>query len=136
MTTKRTYDANLASQVNDAESVAADPAPDNGGPDIEVNMKCELSQENPEQPFEATLIREETRYWDDDPKPEIVETIIAETELNSPLPAVFEAVDRWLTTGHHLRIVPSSWRPGITGPSTGYVVLLEGQAAPDDAIPA
>lgn len=136
MTTNRTHDANLASQISDTAYVAADPAPDNGGPSIEVNMKCELSQENSEQPFEATLIREETRYWDDDPEPEIVETIIAETELDAPLPAVFDAVDLWLTTGHHLRMVPSSWRPGITGPSTGYVVLLEGQATPTDAIPA
>ncbi|WP_156751449.1 hypothetical protein [Mycobacterium sp. 1245111.1] len=136
MTTNRTHDANPANQVSDTERAAADPAPNNSGPDIQVHMKCELSQENPEQPFEATLIREETRYWDDDPKPEIVETIIAETELDSPLPAVFAAVDLWLTASHHLRMVPSSWRPGITGPSTGYVVLLEGQAAPTDAIPA
>ena len=134
--TNRPRNAYLARIVDDTEEATPDGPQSTEGPSIEVNLKCELSQEDPAQPFEAVLIREETRYWDDDPKPDVVETIVSETELDASLPAVFEAVDQWLSAAHHLRIVPSSWRPGITGPSTGFVVLLEGQAAPADAIPA
>jgi hypothetical protein len=49
--------------------------------DVTVNMKCEVYQEESQGCFCATLIREETRFWDDDPEPDIIETIVCETQL-------------------------------------------------------
>jgi hypothetical protein len=106
------------------------PTADNGGPAVHVSMRCELSQESSSSVFTAALIRAEQRFWDEDPEPDLIETIVCETELDCLLPAVFEAVDQWLYTSHHLCVTPTSWRSGITGPSTGFAVLLEGQAAP------
>jgi hypothetical protein len=99
-------------------------------PAVDVNMVCELSQETPGGPFQAALIREETRRWDDDPKPDIVETIVCETELQAAEVDVFAAVNDWLRTVHRLQVPPTSWEPGDTGPGTGVVMLVQGRAAP------
>ncbi|MDD4865606.1 MAG: hypothetical protein PHQ28_00255 [Mycobacterium sp.] len=119
--------AHNAYQGDPATSTADEAAPGDH-PAIEVTMLCELSQVTPEGPFSATLIREETRRWEDDPEPDVVETIVCEVELSAPLTEIFSEVDRWLLARHHLRIVPSSWEPGETGPDAGVVVLLTGRA--------
>lgn len=98
--------------------------------DVTVTMKCEVYQEEPRGCFFVTLIREETRYWDDDPNPDIVETIVCETQLNCSVPEVFIAVDEWLIRGHHLTASPESWKSGDTGPGTGVVLLLFAQLLP------
>jgi hypothetical protein len=106
------------------------PTADNDGPAVQVSMRCELSQESASSVFTAALVRAEQRFWDEDPEPDLIETIVCETELDCLLPAVFEAVDQWLYTSHRLCVTPTSWRSGITGPSTGFTVLLEGQTVP------
>ncbi|WP_156751600.1 hypothetical protein [Mycobacterium sp. 1245111.1] len=98
--------------------------------DVTVTMKCEVYQEEPQGCFCATLIREETRFWDDDPDPDIVETIVCETQLHCSVPEVFTAVDEWLIQGHHLTALPESWKSGDTGPGTGVVLLLFAQLLP------
>ncbi|OBK40321.1 hypothetical protein A5658_22065 [Mycobacterium sp. 1245111.1] len=113
-------------------TIAAHGAPnaDNQGPAVQVSMRCELSQETCSSVFTAALIRAEQRFWDEDPEPDLIETIVCEIELDCLLPAVFQAVDQWLYAGHRLCVTPTSWRSGITGPSTGFAVLFEGEAGP------
>lgn len=97
---------------------------------LDVNIVCELSQETFDGPFSVALIREETRWWDDDPTPDIIETIVGETELRVFLPDVFSAVDHWLANTHHLHVLPTTWTSGNTGADTGVVVLLAGRTTP------
>lgn len=104
------------------------PGPRHAPRATNVKMVCELSQETVDGPFLAALIREETRWWDDDPTPDIVETIVSETTLQVLLPDVFSAVDHWLATTHRLYVLPTSWQSGNTGADTGVVVLLAGRA--------
>lgn len=103
-------------------------APRGDSPMVAVRMVCELSQETASGSFTAALIREETRYWDDDPKPDIIESIVSETEIHALLPDVFSAVDHWLATTYRLRVLPTTWQSGNTGADTGLVVLLQGRA--------
>ncbi len=102
-------------------------------PTVEVTMVCEVSQETPDSPLQAALIREETRQWPDDPTPDVIETVVSETLLPQPVPDVMAAVDHWLQAVHHLHVVPTSWEPGSTGPDTGVVLLLQGRAEPAPA---
>jgi hypothetical protein len=125
----QSHNTHLA-DMGQAADLPADSGPRNDRPDVDVQMMCELSQESPDGPFQAVLIREETRHWEDDPQPDIVETIVCEVELNAAPPDVFAEVDRWLLTGHRLRVNPATWTPGDTGPGTGVVVLLEARAIP------
>ncbi|AOS94824.1 hypothetical protein AN480_27440 (plasmid) [Mycobacterium intracellulare subsp. chimaera] len=69
---------------------------------------------------------EEIRRWDDDPVPEVIETIVCEVELAASVSEIFLAVDEWLRAQYQLSVPPSSWQPGDTGPGTGVVILLEG----------
>lgn len=80
--------------------------------------------------FTAVLLREDRRWFDDDPTPEVVERIVCEREFATPLPAVFAAVDEWLFRGHKLRVLPHSWTPCDAGPDVGVALLLEGRAVP------
>ncbi|AOS95048.1 MULTISPECIES: hypothetical protein [Mycobacterium avium complex (MAC)] len=92
---------------------------------MHLSMVCELSQQTTTGPFLATLVREERRFWDDDPDPDVVETIVGAVELRASMPDVFTAVNTWLAE-HGLRVPTSSWQPGDTGPDTGVVILLDG----------
>lgn len=111
---------------------AFSPAPQDAA--VEVQMMCEVAQEGVDEPFVATLYRVESRLWDDDPTPDVVEVEVCEKSLQCALPAVFAAVDEWLLSEHRLRVPVHSWRGGATGPGTGLTVLLTGRAAP--AVPA
>lgn len=103
---------------------------------VEVQMMCEVSRLTSADQFVATLFRIESRWWDDDPEPDVAETLVCEHEFDVPLPAVFAAVDRWLVQGHRLMVVPASWQIGNTGPGTGLALLLEGRAVPARPISA
>ncbi|MDM3930319.1 MULTISPECIES: hypothetical protein [Mycobacterium avium complex (MAC)] len=107
----------------------SEPAQSSTSPAVDVQMVCELSQETANGPFQAVLVREETRHWEDDPVPDIVENVVGKVELHCALPDVFAEVDRWLLAGHHLRVQPATWTPGDTGPDSGVVVLLEARAS-------
>lgn len=65
-------------------------------PAVEVNMICELSRERAGGPFRSVLAMEEIRRWDDDPVPEVIETIVCEVELAASVSEIFLAVDEWL----------------------------------------
>lgn len=101
---------------------------------VEVQMMCEVAQERVGEPFMATLYRVESRFWDDDPNPDVVEVEVCEKALVCALPAVFAAVDEWLLAGHRLRVPAHTWRSGGTGPGTGLTVLLTGRAVPVVAV--
>lgn len=101
---------------------------------IEVQMMCEVAQERERGPFVATLYRVESRFWDDDPNPDVVEVEVCEKTLTCALPAVFAAVDEWLLAGHRLRVPAHTWRFGDTRPGTGLTVLLNGRAMPVQAV--
>lgn len=102
---------------------------------VEVQMMCEVAQEGALEPFVATLYRVESRFWDDDPTPDVVEVEVCEKSWRCALPAVFAAVDAWLLSEHRLRVPVHSWRGGATGPGTGLTVLLTGRAAPAVPVP-
>jgi hypothetical protein len=116
--------------TNRSAAIVRDHGPVDHDVDVTVTMKCEVYQEQPQGCFSATLIREETRYWHDDPDPDIIETIVCETELHCSVPEVFATVDDWLRVGHHLTSRPESWKSGDTGPGTGVVLLLFAQLLP------
>lgn len=100
-------------------TIAAHGAPnaDNHGPAVQVSMRCELSQETCSSVFTAALIRAEQRFWDEDPEPDLIETIVCENELDCLLPAVFQAVDQWLYAGHRLCVTPTRGAPASPGPA-------------------
>ena len=95
---------------------------------VELTWMVELSQELIGQPFEATLIRQETRQFDGDPMPDIVESTEARCQTEPDLTGALAAVDRWLLAEHHMRILPQSWRSRPAEGTTGLTVLLEGRA--------
>lgn len=103
---------------------------------FEVQMMCEVAQEREGEPFMATLYRVESRFWDDDPNPDVVEVEVCEKALACALPAVFAAVDEWLLAGHRLRVPAHTWRSGNTGSGTGLTALLVGRAMPVQAVRA
>lgn len=104
--------------------------PDNDPPAIGIALICELSQENHASPFRATLVREETLYWDDDPDPDVTDTIICTTELPPcRWRDVFAAVNQWLHDTYGLYVPQAAWQPGSTGPDAGVIMLLHGHAA-------
>jgi hypothetical protein len=96
---------------------------------VELTWTVELSQERIGQPFEATLIRQETRWFDGDPTPDVVESTEASCQTASQLAAALTMVDHWLLTAHQMRILPQSWQSRPCGGTTGLTVLLEGRAA-------
>jgi hypothetical protein len=100
---------------------------------IEVQMTCELARESQAAPFVASLFRVETRWFEDDDKPDVIETTVCEAQFDSTVPAVFAAVDDWLIRGHRVRVPAPSWRHGDTGADTGLVFLLFGRALPVQA---
>lgn len=91
-------------------------------------MRCELWQESTEGPFTAALFRQETHWWDDES--EVIDKIISTTEVSAPLTGIYDELERWLRAEYHLRVIPSSWESGETGPDTGVVVLMEATCAP------
>lgn len=95
---------------------------------VELTWMVELAQELTGQPFEATLIRQETRQFDDDPLPDTVESTEGRCQTEPDLTGALVAVDRWLLTEHHMRILPQSWRSRPAEGTTGLTVLLEGRA--------
>lgn len=97
---------------------------------VEVQMMCELSRLLSADQFVATLFRIESRWFDDDPEPDIAETMVCEHEFEAPLPGMFTAVDRWLLHEHRLMVIPTSWQIGNSGPATGLSLLLTGRAVP------
>lgn len=101
---------------------------------VELTWMVELAQEHIGEPFEATLIRQETRWFDGDPTPDVVETTEARCQAEPHLTDALTAVDRWLLTDRHMRIIPQSWRSRPADGTTGLTVLLEGRAAA--ALPA
>ncbi|PBA69043.1 hypothetical protein CKJ76_24675 [Mycobacterium avium] len=72
--------------------------PDSDRPTVDIAMICELSQEHHDSPFRATLVHEETRHWDDDPDPDVIDTIICTTEIPCHWRDVFAAINQWLHT--------------------------------------
>lgn len=101
---------------------------------VHAELAVELYQETTDGPFTAILVRHETRWWDDDPDPDYVDTIVSRSEFATSLPEVFAAVDAWLVTGHRLRVQPHTWRPSDSGPDVGAVLILEGRTVPTHPI--
>lgn len=75
--------------------------------------------------FTVSVAREEMRYWDDDPTPDIVETTVGETVIAAPLPLLFDAIGTWLLRDHRLRALPHSWHVGECGGTSGYGAYFE-----------
>lgn len=86
-------------------------------------------------PFRAVLIRADSRWFEDDATPELVEHVLCEREFSLPLPAVFGAVDEWLFQGHKLRVLAHTWTPCESGPDVGVALLLEARAVPVHPLP-
>ncbi|TXI62918.1 hypothetical protein [Mycolicibacterium mageritense] len=96
---------------------------------VQVSWLIELAQEQPALPFQATLIRQETRWYDTDPDPDVVEYTEDYLEAEADLADVIHAVNQWLLTDHHLRVIPHSWRSRPSEGTTGLTLMLEGRAA-------
>jgi len=86
--------------------------------------------------FTVSVAREELRYWDDDPTPDIVETTVGETVIAAPLPLLFDAIGTWLLRDHHLRALPHSWHVGECGGTSGYEAFFEAVVLPARPIAA
>lgn len=97
----------------------------------ETTWRVELSLQTINAALHATLIREDTTWYDDDPTADVTEQVVCERDLAGvPLPAAFAAVDGWLVAEHRLRVLPHSWVPCDSGGDTGVALLLEGRALP------
>ncbi|MEB3071952.1 hypothetical protein [[Mycobacterium] vasticus] len=97
----------------------------------ETAWRAELSLQTIGSALHATLIREDTTWYDDDPHGDITEEVVCERDLvGVPLPAAFAAVDEWLVGEHRLRVLPHSWVPCDSGGDTGVALLLEGRVLP------
>lgn len=97
---------------------------------IDTRLSVAASKEPGDTTFRVVLVRCEHRYWDDDPKPDVVETPISETTFDCSLPALFDAVDSWLREGYGLRALPHSWQVSACDGPVGYEVLLVADALP------
>ena len=97
---------------------------------IDTRMCVEVSKDAGANTFEVVLIRRDHRYFDDDPRPDIIETRVCEMDCDCSLPALFDAVEQWLLDGHRLRALPHSWRVGACSGTTGYELLLDADALP------
>ncbi len=97
---------------------------------IDTRMAVTASKEPGDTMFRVVLVRCEHRYWDDDPKPDVVETQISETTFDCSLPALFDAVDVWLREGHRLRALPHSWQVSACAGPVGCELSLEAAALP------
>ncbi|MEB3065511.1 hypothetical protein [[Mycobacterium] zoologicum] len=97
----------------------------------ETTWRAELSLQTAGATLHATLIREDTTWYDDDPDADVSEVVVCERDLpDVPLSSMFAAVDEWLIAEHRLRVLPHSWVPCDSGGDTGVVLLLEGRALP------
>lgn len=96
----------------------------------DVQMSVTVCLPAPGTPFQATLVRTDLRWFDDDPEPDITELPVCERSFAVPLPELFAAVDSWLCSQHRLRVLPHSWTPCDAGGDTGCALLLEGRALP------
>jgi hypothetical protein len=101
---------------------------------VDIEMMCELARESLASPFVASLFRIETRWFQDDDRPDVIETMVCESRFDSSVPAVFALVDDWLLREHRLRVPAPSWRHGDTGADTGLVFFLTGRALPVRAV--
>ena len=97
---------------------------------VDTRMCVVVSKETGAGAFTVMLSREELRYWDDDPTPDIVETTLGETVLAAPLPMLFDAIDAWLLRAHHMRALPHSWKVGECGGTSGYDAFFEAVVLP------
>ena len=97
---------------------------------VDTRMCVEVSKDLGANSFEVVLIRREHCYYDNDPRPDIIETTVCETLIDDPLPALFDAVDSWLRHEHRLRVLPHTWRAGACGGTTGFELLLGADALP------
>lgn len=97
---------------------------------VETTWHAQITLPAVGNPFHACLIREDRRWFDDDPNPDIAEQIVCERDFSTPLPTVWAAIDQWLFTGHKLRVLPHSWAPCEAGNDVGCALLLEGRAVP------
>lgn len=111
--------ASLSEQLLVDDFVAAD-----------TRWRAEISLPAVGAAFRATLVREDRRWFDDDPLPDVDEHVLCEREFAVSLPTLFAAVDEWLLLGHKLRVLPHSWTPCESGPDVGVALLLEGSAVP------
>lgn len=97
---------------------------------IETTLHVWVTQRAAGEPFAATLIREDSRWWDDDPQPDIEEHAVCEHQFAVPLPSLFAELDHWLVTEHRLRVLSHSWQARESGPDVDAVLVLEGRAVP------
>lgn len=103
---------------------------------VDTRMCVVVSKETGAGAFTVMLSREELRYWDDDPTPDIVETTVGETVLAAPLPMLFDAIDTWLLRAHHMRALPHSWKVGECGGTSGYDAFFEAVVLPARSVAA
>ncbi len=97
---------------------------------IDARMVVTASKEAGTSAFSVVLVRREHRYWDDDPEPDVVEARVAETAFACSLPALFDAVDSWLSEGFQLRALPHSWHVSASDGPVGREELLVADALP------
>lgn len=96
---------------------------------IDTRLSVWVAKETGATAYVVELNCCEHRYWDDDPRPDIIDITIGKTLINTALPALFGAIDTWLQE-HHLRALPHTWCARECGGTTGYDLVLEADALP------
>lgn len=87
----------------------------------------ELTQQRPGMPFTMKFISGETDWYADGYEARQETHHESERVLQVPLPEVFDVVNAWLLTEHHMAVLPHSWQ--INTLDADNQLSLHGRAA-------
>lgn len=94
----------------------------------ETTHTVEITQQRPGLPFTARFISGETGWYADGYEAGQTTHHESEQVFRTPLPEVFELVNYWLLTEHHMAVLPHSWQ--INSLDADNQLSLLGHAAP------
>ena len=98
----------------------------------ETTHTVELTQQRPGLPFTAKFTSGETGWYADGYEAERTTHHETERVFRVPLPEVFELVNYWLLTEHHMAVLPHSWH--VNSRDADNQLSLLGGAAPARAL--
>ena len=94
----------------------------------ETTHTVELTQQRPGLPFTMKFTSNETGWYADGYEAQQTTRNESERVLQVPLPEVFDIVNSWLLTEHHMAVLPHSWQ--INSLAADNQLSLHGRAAP------
>ena len=98
----------------------------------ETTHTVELTQQRPGLPFTMKFISSETGWYADGYEAQQKTHHESERVLQVPLPEVFDVVNSWLLTEHHMAVLPHSWQ--INSLDADNQLSLYGRAATAQAL--